>query len=159
MGRVRVTISEDGLNIANPGGFIEGVSIKNLLTAEPHGRNPLGDQDIIVRILNDETAELDRCWNFLSQYILYGRREKPAIYHFSGNTLGRPWFTSSKHPIREAYRQVAAEAGLPEVAEQVKAMPLEYKIQYWLYKILPGFAFRPVCSLMLRTHIKLTYGI
>ena len=35
-----MTISEDGLNIANPGGFIEGVSIKNLLTAEPHGRNP-----------------------------------------------------------------------------------------------------------------------
>ncbi len=40
MGRVRVTISDDGLTIANPGGFIEGVSINNLLTAEPHGRNP-----------------------------------------------------------------------------------------------------------------------
>ena len=41
MGRVRVAINDDGLTIANPGGFIEGVSIKNLLTAEPHGRNPL----------------------------------------------------------------------------------------------------------------------
>jgi ATP-dependent DNA helicase RecG len=40
MGRVRVTINDEGLTIANPGGFIEGVSIKNLLTAEPHGRNP-----------------------------------------------------------------------------------------------------------------------
>ena len=40
MGRVRVTLSDDGLTIANPGGFIEGVSIQNLLTAEPHGRNP-----------------------------------------------------------------------------------------------------------------------
>ena len=40
MGRVRVTISDEGLTIANPGGFIEGVSINNLLTAEPHGRNP-----------------------------------------------------------------------------------------------------------------------
>ena len=40
MGRVRVAINDDGLTIANPGGFIEGVSIKNLLTAEPHGRNP-----------------------------------------------------------------------------------------------------------------------
>ncbi|MCQ2511780.1 MAG: putative DNA binding domain-containing protein [Lachnospiraceae bacterium] len=40
MGRVRVAISDEGLTIANPGGFIEGVSIKNLLTAEPHGRNP-----------------------------------------------------------------------------------------------------------------------
>lgn len=40
MGRVRVMINEDGLTIANPGGFIEGISINNLLTAEPHGRNP-----------------------------------------------------------------------------------------------------------------------
>lgn len=40
MGRVRIAINDDGLTIANPGGFIEGVSIKNLLTAEPHGRNP-----------------------------------------------------------------------------------------------------------------------
>lgn len=40
MGRVRIAINDDGLTIANPGGFIKGVSIKNLLTAEPHGRNP-----------------------------------------------------------------------------------------------------------------------
>ena len=41
MGRVRVAITDDGLTIANPGGFVEGISINNLLTAEPHGRNPL----------------------------------------------------------------------------------------------------------------------
>lgn len=40
MGRVRISINDEGLTIANPGGFIEGVSINNLLTAEPHGRNP-----------------------------------------------------------------------------------------------------------------------
>ena len=41
MGRVRTAISDEGLTVANPGGFIEGVSIHNLLTAEPHGRNQL----------------------------------------------------------------------------------------------------------------------
>lgn len=125
----------------------------------PHGKNPLGDQDIIVRVLNEEITELDRRWNFLSQYVLYGRGEKPAIYHFSGNTLGRPWFTSSRHPMREAYREAAREAGLPETAEQAKPMPLEYRIQYWLYKILPRPVFMPMCRLMLRIHIKLTYGV
>lgn len=40
MGRVRVCISDEGLVVTNPGGFIEGVSVNNLLTAEPHGRNP-----------------------------------------------------------------------------------------------------------------------
>lgn len=35
MGSVRFLVDEDGLTIANPGGFIEGVSEDNLLTAQP----------------------------------------------------------------------------------------------------------------------------
>ena len=40
LGRVRVQLDDAGLTIANPGGFVEGFNIHNLLTAEPHGRNP-----------------------------------------------------------------------------------------------------------------------
>lgn len=40
LGRVRIAIDDDGMIISNPGGFIEGVSVNNLLTVEPHGRNP-----------------------------------------------------------------------------------------------------------------------
>lgn len=125
----------------------------------PHGRNPLGDQDVIVRVLNDEIVPLDRRWNFLSQYFFEHRQDAPAIYHFSGHTLGRPWFTSSKHPLRGSYRAAAREADLQSVAEQTRPMGLEYRLQYWLYRLLPGFLFRPVCRLMYRTHIRLTYGI
>lgn len=39
LGRVRVLVDNEGLTIANPGGFIEGVTVDNLLTVEPHGRN------------------------------------------------------------------------------------------------------------------------
>lgn len=41
LGRVRVQLNDEGLTISNPGGFIEGISIFNLLDAEPHGRNPV----------------------------------------------------------------------------------------------------------------------
>lgn len=41
LGRVLVQIDADGLTISNPGGFIEGVSFQNILTVEPHGRNPV----------------------------------------------------------------------------------------------------------------------
>lgn len=39
LGRVLVRIDADGLTVSNPGGFIEGVTIQNILSVEPHGRN------------------------------------------------------------------------------------------------------------------------
>lgn len=41
LGRVLVRMSAEGLTITNPGGFIEGVTIQNILNVEPHGRNPV----------------------------------------------------------------------------------------------------------------------
>lgn len=127
--------------------------------AHPHGHVILPEQDVIARMMGDEVEPLPSKWNFLSQFILQNRKDSPAIYHFSGNTLGRPWFTSSKHPLREAYRQAAAEANLPEVAEQIRPLPFEYKVQYWLYRLLPQSLFTPICNLMYRTHIRLAYGV
>lgn len=39
IGSVRLAITDEGMTISNPGGFIEGVNLNNLLTVEPHGRN------------------------------------------------------------------------------------------------------------------------
>lgn len=39
-GPVRVCWEADHLIISNPGGFVEGITVDNLLTAEPHPRNP-----------------------------------------------------------------------------------------------------------------------
>ena len=41
LGRVLVRIDADGLSVSNPGGFVEGVTYHNILTVEPHGRNPV----------------------------------------------------------------------------------------------------------------------
>ena len=41
LGRVLVRIDADGLSVSNPGGFIEGVTYHNILSVEPHGRNPV----------------------------------------------------------------------------------------------------------------------
>ena len=71
MGRVRVAISDDGLTIANPGGFIEGITVQNLLTAEPHGRNPLL-ADALKRVgLAEKTGRgIDRIYE---GSLIYGR--------------------------------------------------------------------------------------
>ncbi len=41
LGRVLVQLDEDGLTVSNSGGFIEGVTVQNILSAEPYGRNPV----------------------------------------------------------------------------------------------------------------------
>lgn len=75
MGRIRVSIADEGLTIANPGGFIEGVTVKNLLTAEPHGRNP-ALADALKRIgLAEKTGRgIDRIFE---GSLIYGRTMPP----------------------------------------------------------------------------------
>ncbi len=48
-GAVHVRLSGDTLLISNPGGFVEGVTLNNLLTTEPRPRNP-GLADALKRI-------------------------------------------------------------------------------------------------------------
>lgn len=71
LGRVRVAVTDEGLTIANPGGFIEGISVDNLLTAEPHGRNPLL-ADALKRVgLAEKTGRgIDRIYE---GSLIYGR--------------------------------------------------------------------------------------
>lgn len=149
--------------------------------AHPRGPNPLGDQDMLVRAWRDYTTPLPPRYNCLSQYFLFSHaairkinglsapwataaeyaeaRRAPAILHFSGGTLGRPWYTSSKHPMREAYRQAAAEAGLGEKAEQTRPLDLSYRVQYLLWRLLPRFLFEPACRALYRINIRRNYGV
>ncbi len=68
---VRLAIEDDGLSITSPGGFIEGVNLNNLLTVEPHGRNP-ALSDALKRIgLAERTGRgIDRIYE---GSIIYGR--------------------------------------------------------------------------------------
>lgn len=150
--------------------------------ANPKGPNILGDQDIFVRVFPNETTLMPPKWNFISHYFLFsyngiarvvgGKRlvrfteeqyceaqRDPRIFHFLGNTLGRPWYTSSRHPMREAYRKAAKEAGLEETAEQTKPMTADYKLQYWLHRILPQPLFDVACNCLYRLNIWRMYRV
>ena len=71
LGRVRVLLDDEGMVISNPGGFIDGVNLKNLLTVEPHGRNP-ALADAMKRIgLTEKTGRgIDRIFE---GSIIFGR--------------------------------------------------------------------------------------
>ena len=69
--RIRVLIEDEGMTISSPGGFIDGVNLENLLTVEPHGRNP-ALADALKRIgLAERTGRgIDRIYE---GSIIYGR--------------------------------------------------------------------------------------
>jgi len=69
LGTVHVKLDDDGLNINSPGGFIDGVTLDNLLVVPPRSRNPLL-ADIIKRIgLAERTGRgIDRIFEGMLRY-------------------------------------------------------------------------------------------
>lgn len=104
MGRVRVAFSDDGLTIANPGGFIEGISVQNLLTAEPHGRNPLL-ADALKRIgLAEKTGRgIDRIYE---GSLIYGRMLPD---YSSSTTVTVSLFIPKSNPDVQIARMISNE--------------------------------------------------
>lgn len=69
LGAVHVKLDENGMTISNPGGFVEGVNLDNLLVADPRSRNPLL-ADIMKRIgLAERTGRgIDRIFEGMLRY-------------------------------------------------------------------------------------------
>ncbi len=84
LGAVHVRMEADGLVISNPGGFVEGVSLENLLVVEPRPRNPLLT-DAIKRIgLAERTGRgIDLIYEGL---LRYGRPE-PDYFRSNSTTV------------------------------------------------------------------------
>ncbi len=84
IGCVHIRIDDDGLTISNPGGFVEGVTMDNLLVTEPRPRNPLL-ADISKRIgLAERTGRgIDRIFEGLLRYGRpapdYGRSDATSV--------------------------------------------------------------------------------
>lgn len=143
----------------------------------------LPDQDILAFSLAGDATILPPRYNFLTHFQLfrtakdarfvmdipaacwYGDTEyaeaqaKPAIHHFLGHTLGRPWFKESKNPLRALYVQTAAEAGVSEVAEQSRPLDFGYRVQWLCWKLLPRPLFLFACRAMYRYYFKSRYGV
>ncbi len=73
LGRVLIQITDTGMTISNPGGFVEGINADNLIDADPHGRNPVL-ADALKRIgLAERTGRgIDRIFE---GSLFYGRQK------------------------------------------------------------------------------------
>jgi len=69
LGAVHVSLDDNGLTISSPGGFVEGITLRNLLVTAPRSRNPLL-ADIVKRIgLAERTGRgIDRIYEGMLRY-------------------------------------------------------------------------------------------
>lgn len=103
MGRVRVLVSDEGLTVSNPGGFVEGVTVDNILTVEPHGRNECL-MDALKRIgLAERTARgIDRIFE---GSLAYGR----PLPDYSGTTSSDVVLFVPRSAPDEAFMKMLAD--------------------------------------------------
>ncbi len=69
LGAVHLRLDNDGLTMSSPGGFVEGITLQNLLVTAPRSRNPLL-ADIVKRIgLAERTGRgIDRIYEGMLRY-------------------------------------------------------------------------------------------
>jgi len=69
LGAVHVRMDDGGMTLSSPGGFVEGITLKNLLVAAPRSRNPML-ADIVKRIgLAERTGRgIDRIYEGMLRY-------------------------------------------------------------------------------------------
>jgi ATP-dependent DNA helicase RecG len=69
LGAVHVRMDDDGMTLSSPGGFVEGITLQNLLVAAPRSRNPLL-ADVVKRIgLAERTGRgIDRIYEGMLRY-------------------------------------------------------------------------------------------
>ena len=103
LGRVLVQINEEGMTISNPGGFIEGIRVDNLLDAEPHGRNPtLADAMKRIGLAERTGRGIDRIFE---GSLLYGR----LLPDYSSSTQSSMKLFIPKGPTDKAFICMVSE--------------------------------------------------
>lgn len=102
--RIRIQIDDDGMSINSPGSFVEGVTLDNLLTAEPRSRNPVL-ADALKRIgLAERTGRgIDRIFE---GSLLYGR----PMPDYSGSDATNVRLFIPKTNPDKAFTKMIAEA-------------------------------------------------
>lgn len=158
-----------------------GIRIFNRI-AEGRGQYPLVDQDLLNVVCYDEIYQLKPQYNFLSQCMLYNYKglctvyridernyyskeefevaqNNPVIYHFSGNTLCRPWYKNSRHPLKDIYDAYYFNSPWKNREQVYYKLPIQYKVQELLYR-QPSKGIAVIFGkIMQRMFIKITYGI
>lgn len=142
---------------------------------------PLADQDFFNVVLHGDIYRLDMKYNYLSQYFLYpfnGLRKvydlddnyfytkdeyvdpsQAVVLHFCGQTFIRPWYCNSKHPAKKIYDHYYNLSPWKSEAQKQCKWPLQYKIQYLLWRYSPTSLAVLCGKMMQRAFIKLNYKV
>lgn len=134
------------------------------------------DQDILNVLFRDKFMYLNLKYNFNSGFYIYGIKESlkmydlkpeyyntyeeikkeydnPIIYHCMGAMTGRPWEENSIHPQNEIYAKYQNISPWIDEPKKIVNRTKIFKIQRFLYKLLPRFMYIPIHKLAQKKYL------
>jgi len=142
-------------------------------------RYPLADLDLINIALQNDIIKYPLRFQIISQFLMYSYKNlfyvfgipkssfsqaeydeifsNPVIYHFCGQTFGRPWFSNSKHPVKALYDSYYYASEWKDEKQELCNWRIEYKVQYILYRYFPEWFSAWMGMIMQRLFIFITY--
>lgn len=135
------------------------------------------DQDIINVLFRDRIKYLDIKYNLNSGFYIYGIDEsfriygldesiftpknivkkamdKPYINHCMGAMTGRPWEKNNCHPQNDLYDEYLKISPWWDVPKKIVNRGILFKIQKYLYKILPIRLYGIIHKFILKKYLK-----
>ena len=135
------------------------------------------DQDIINVLFRDKIKYLDIKYNLNSGFYIYGINEsfriygldetfftpkyknkkalkKPYINHCMGAMTGRPWEQDNFHPQNELYNKYLSISPWKNDPKKIVNRGLLFKIQKYLYKILPLRIYGIIHRVILKKYLR-----
>ena len=141
---VQVAVGQ-GLTVSSPGGFIDGVSLQNLLTVQPHGRNP-ALADILKRTgLAEKTGRgIDRIFEGAIDHLDSGGNGAEALKRGKNGAdivLEVPQGVVVKDAETEEDKKSTALVEIrAEILQQLQVSATEFEKQIQIFKNSFGYA-------------------
>ncbi len=152
----------------------------NYLKENGDERLPLQTNDLQNIVLKNLISKISPVFNWQSQFYLYKASDFCKVYglnnntfyspddfdssrivicHFCGNTLIRPWYANSRHPMAKVYQEYYLKTDWNNEGMKNYKQKIGYKIQYLLYKYTPRFFNVFLSAIMQRLFIKNQYHV
>ena len=86
-------------------------------------------------------------------------KKRPVIHHFERYIGQQPWIKNNHHPFSKEYDYYLAKSPWAGLAKQKKKMSFVFRVEVFLYILLPHALFLPIFAFGFKNYVKKTISL